>query len=116
MPAIHIPAAQQVQANKAGQTYAGQNTKTAAPVAPRESLTALIHQGSGDLHSMLAGGVHPENPIPIGITTELTKASDSVRGRLGGVKPAPGTVQQPGPAGRAAGAAGRARAAIERLI
>jgi len=122
MPAVHIIGAQQQQADKAGQTYAGQNTRTGtgttrAGLAPADVVTALMHQAGGDLSSLLSGGPHPESPIPVGgVPTEISKATDSVEGRLGGMKAAPGSVVQPGPAGRAAGAAGRARAAIDRLV
>ena len=122
MPAVHIIGAQQQQANKAGQTYAGQNTRTGtgttrAGLAPADVVTALMHQAGGDLSSLLSGGTHPESPLPVGgVPTEISKATDSVEGRLGGMKAAPGSVVQPGPAGRAAGAAGRARAAIDRLV
>ena len=122
MPAVHIIGAQQQQADKAGQTYAGQNTRTGtgttrAGLAPADVVTALMHQAGGDLSSLLSGGTHPESPIPVGgVPTEISKATDSVKGRLGGMKAAPGSVVQPGPAGRAAGAAGRARAAIDRLV
>jgi hypothetical protein len=125
MPAVHIIGAQQQQADKAGQTYAGQNTRTGtgttrAGLAPADVVTALMHQAGGDLSSIWSGGTHPElamSPIPVGgVPTEISKATDSVEGRLGGMKAAPGSVVQPGPAGRAAGAAGRARAAIDRLV
>ncbi len=117
MPAIHIPAAHQIQANKAGQTHAGAvGNHTAAPVSPHESVVALFHQAGGDLSNLLAGGAHPENPFALNVPTDITKATASVNGRMGGLTPAPSTPQVPGPAGRAAAAAERARAAVERLI
>ena len=121
MPAVHIIGAAQQQANKAGQTGTGFATRTATPttrtgIVPRDTLTSLVHQAGGDLTSLLAGGSHPESPVPTSVTTELSKATDSVNGRLGGMKARTGSVVQPGPAGRAAGAAGRAQAAISRLV
>jgi hypothetical protein len=116
MPAIHIPAAQQIQANKAGQTSAGMHKPTAAPVSPTEAVTGFFHQAGGDLSSLLAGGSHPENPFAFDVPVDVAKATASINGRIGGLTPTPSTSQVPGPAGRAAAAAGNARAALERLV
>jgi hypothetical protein len=121
MPAVHIIGAVQQQADKAGQTSTGFATRTGtrttrAGLVPHDTVVAITHQASGDLASLLAGGFHPENIVPANVSTELSKATDSVRGRLGGMRAQTGSVVQPGPAGRAAGAAGRAQAAISRLV
>ena len=115
MAAIHIPGAYRQQADKAGYTQVSKMGTTRASVSPREAITALFNTAGGDLSHILAGGTHPENPIPASVRIELEHATDSVRGRLGGLQARTGSVVQPGPAGRAAGATARVRAALAKL-
>jgi hypothetical protein len=79
-------------------------------------VTTIFHPAAGDLSALVSGGFHPENPVPTTVPTDIEKATNSVQGRLGGMRPVQGSVVQPGPAGRVAAAAGRARTAIEKLV
>lgn len=115
MPAIHVPAANQQLADRAGQTGAGLEQATARGVSPAEQSASYFHQAGGDLSHVLSGGLHPESPIPQVVSTALEQATNSARGRLGGLKPALGSVLAPGPAGTIAGARARALEVAARL-
>lgn len=99
MPAHLINASNRINANTAGQTRRGSDVSM-TPVATTagEASTSLV---GGELDSMLAGGVHPET-VPMVTPTPLEKPTNSIRGVLGGLKPAAGSVLSPGPTGSTA--------------
>jgi hypothetical protein len=73
--------------------------------------------GTGELDSILAGGVHPEAVPAVG-DTSLQKATDAVAGPLGGLKSRLTSVTSPGPGGatNAAAAVQRGTAAGSKAI
>lgn len=102
----HLIAANKINTETAGQTNPAAldpnpgTYGTKAPV-PSEILPGLIH-GLSPLQSIVSGGSHPEALPPVPIHVGLTKATDSVKGKLGGLVPQ--GLLQPGPAGSTAAA------------
>jgi hypothetical protein len=97
-----IAASKRINANVAGQTRAP------ADLYPLPSAIGLTATEIGDnlttgLGSIVSGGVHPE-AVPAVVPTALDQPTNSILGPLGGLKPAPGSVLAPGPAGGAAAA------------
>lgn len=98
MPPVHILAANKINADTAGHTGDGGEGAAGEPAAPTP---AEILHGEMNLGSVFSGGIHPEH-IPAVVFDGIEKATDSVPGRLGGLKPAVGSVLAPGPAGASA--------------
>lgn len=99
MPAVHILGANQVNADTAGKTASWSDiAEQGATVPSATPLEVIGGEGFGHVYS---GGIHPE-AVPGVVLTGLDKATDSVRGALGGLKPVYGSVLQSGPAGGAA--------------
>jgi hypothetical protein len=90
-----------IKANTAGQTRKGTDVGE-APVATTAGEAGTTVFG-GALDSLVAGGTHPE-AVPGVAPTPLEKATNSVKGVLGGLKPSPGSVVTPGPSGATAAA------------
>lgn len=88
----HLIAANQINVSVAGNTNptAGEANPgtfgTKAPT-PSEVLPNLIQGAAGHLGAIVAGGSHPENVAPVPVSTQLVKATDSIRGKLGGLIP-----------------------------
>jgi hypothetical protein len=93
-----VLAANHKNASVAGLTY-NERVDGATPPPPPMQLEEALH--GDNLGHLFSGGLHPES-MPGIVLTPLEKATDSVRGRLGGLVPARGSVLQPGPAGGAA--------------
>jgi hypothetical protein len=102
MPANLINASNRINANVAGQTRQGSDVSV-APVATTIGEAADNFNPANALDAMFAGGVHPET-VPSVTPTPLEKATNSVKGVLGGLKPAVGSTVAPGPAGSSAAA------------
>lgn len=92
---ILVPAARQMNTNTAGQTKPA--------IEPTSTLYAPVANVTSDLEGMLTGGHSFLNPSQI--ITPLEKATDSVRGPLGGLRPRAGSVLIAGPGGPAHAAA-----------
>ncbi len=106
MASVLIPASQRFNANVAGQTHVVPNeTPPGTPHAAQPTeVVANIPSATGALDLILAGGSHPENIIPPVVATNLTRASDSLAGKMGGLVPRFTGTLAPGPAGAAASA------------
>ena len=102
MPANLINTSNRINANIAGQTRQGTDVSV-APVATTVGEAADNFNPANALDALFAGGVHPET-VPTVTPTPLEKATNSVKGVLGGLKPAIGSTVQPGPAGSTAAA------------
>lgn len=97
MPAVHILAANKINADTAGKTHAPvPREETPGAVVP--ATFAEIFHGEMNFGSMLSGGTHPEH-VPAVVNTATETATDSVKGRLGGLIPKARGVVAPGPAG-----------------
>lgn len=109
MPAVHILAADRINADTAGRTstWLQQLEHRQEQNTPPATMPELVG-GEGFGH-IFSGGFHPE-AIPGVVTTALESATDSRPGPNGGLQPVYGSVLQPGPAGHAA--RGRGRLAI----
>jgi hypothetical protein len=104
MPAHLINTSNRINANVAGQTRSAADAAAgSAPVATTLSETAANLNPANALDSLFAGGVHPET-VPGATPTPLEKPTNSVKGLLGGLKPATGSTVAPGPAGSTAAA------------
>ena len=103
-------AANRLNADTAGQTNAEpQPHTTAGP-----TLAEVTHQVEGfDLGGLFAGGIHPEAPILHSVSTALARATDSVRGPLGGLTPRGNGTVAPGPAAAVASAQAAVAHAVE---
>jgi hypothetical protein len=99
MPANLINTSNQINANTAGQTRAAEDI---SPVSTQAGITATETGDNlfGSLGSILSGGVHPE-AVPGVVDTSVQRATDSVRGKLGGLVPKSTSVTAPGPVGSA---------------
>lgn len=100
MAANLINTSNRINANTAGQTRTAADVSI-APVSVTASEVADNLFGSMD--SILSGGAHPE-AVPGTAPRPLERATDSVRGRLGGLVPRGTSVTAPGPTGGAAAA------------
>lgn len=72
--------------------------------------------GISPLEDFIGGGIHPENAVGTAVATDVTRATDSVRGAFGGLKPQPGSTVGPGPAGQAARARSTFAASLRSLF
>ena len=80
------------------------------------SQAAQAVAGISPLEDLFGGGIHPENAVGTAVSTDVTRATDSVRGAFGGLKPRAGSTVGPGPAGSAAQARSTYGASIRRLF
>jgi hypothetical protein len=95
-----VLASDYTNASTAGMTSTvNERVDGATPWPPPVQVDEILH--GDNLPHLFSGGSHPES-IPGVVLTPLEKATDSIRGRLGGLVPARGSVLQPGPAGGAA--------------
>lgn len=98
MPATAILAANHKNASIAGHT----GVKETLPTTAVHATASELVYGADSLGHMLAGGVHPEtNLASIFTNNDVERATDSVKGALGGLVPKVGSVLQAGPAGGA---------------
>lgn len=94
MGAVNILGADRVNADTAGKT--GTNPVNDVPVTP--TFTEIWDDGG--ISHILSGGIHPESlPNAFLENKNLEKATDSVKGDLGGLRARVGSVVQPGPSG-----------------
>lgn len=98
MTVAHILASNKINADTAGNTGGDNPDNSGGPAAP-----TYAGEATDMFENVFKGGVHPEE-VPALIDRGLERATDSVRGKLGGLKPALGAVTQPGPAGGTAAA------------
>ena len=117
--AIHVVAARRINADRAGMTATATNaydeSQMPAPATALEALHGAVSTAGGALSEMLSGGIHPESPVAVPVQSGLTRATDSVAGRLGGLRPRLEGALAPGPAGYAATARERVTHILDRL-
>lgn len=78
--------------------------------------TTAAHGLFSPLDELVSGGIHPEGlGIVNSIGTDLVRATDSVRGPLGGLIPKPGSTVAPGPGGGVAEAKSTLQKALHRI-
>lgn len=114
MPAVHLLAANQINTDTAGKTTPVPDTATNFEAQMASPMTVAEMFGAEGFGHIFSGGLHPEQ-IPAMVTTALEHASDSVRGKHGGLVPARGSVLAPGPAGGTARAKDWAAAALRNI-
>ena len=85
------------------------NTDTAGSTGgteaqPMPALTPVSFEGAV-MNGLFAGGAHPESSLFDVVDHSLERATNSVRGPMGGLRPLANGTQAPGPAGGSAVAA-----------
>jgi hypothetical protein len=97
MSAILGQAAARIQADQHAYTGGGQVGELASQTTAGPTVNDVLHPLAG-VGEMFTGGVHPE-AVPDIVVTDLSRATDSLRGALGGLRPRGNGVLAPGPAG-----------------
>lgn len=92
-----------VGANKTNTDTAGQTRSAADLETPGEPAGLLISDIIEKPLDFVSGGLHPESILHGAETdsTELVKATDSIKGKLGGLIPKASSTLAPGPSGGA---------------
>lgn len=109
MSALNL-AANRLNADTAGNTGGDNPDNAGGPAEPTAAADVRPM-----LEQIFSGGFHPE-AVPALVDHGLERATDSIRGKLGGLRPGPGSVLQPGPAGSTAAAKAMAAGTFRRLV
>jgi hypothetical protein len=91
MPAILKVAADKINADTAGLTSAEPKVPTAQSTSPTEFVSQFVGSEYGGLSHLFS------TDLPQAVDTSIERPTDSLRGRLGGLVPAKGSVVAPGP-------------------
>lgn len=102
MSALVFQGARHANASTAGNTASDTAQKGIAYGRNLADQAAQAIAGITPLQEFLGGGIHPENAVGTAVSTDVVRATDSVQGAFGGLKPRLGSTVGPGPAGQAA--------------
>jgi hypothetical protein len=91
MPAILKVASDKINADTAGLTSAEPKIPTAQGTSPTEFVSQFVGSEYGGLSHLFS------TDLPQVVDTSLDRPTDSLRGKLGGLVPARGSVVAPGP-------------------